>query len=108
MENWPVAPDGSCYGGINSFGFGGTNAHAVLSSSPDLQTKTTAPAGTILWPFSARSVPALRASLDNMRAYLHGLDEDDGRRRAVAQSRRRSGHSHHRVLRVDDRRELAA
>src|SRR5439155_18565626 len=34
IEPWPVAPDGRCYGGVNSFGFGGTNAHAVLATTP--------------------------------------------------------------------------
>lgn len=49
------------YAGINSFGYGGTNAHALLESAPPMEPPK-APAHTDLQllPFSARSEKALR------------------------------------------------
>lgn len=48
--------------GVNSFGFGGTNAHAVLVSAPATKVPlTTAPSGSpCVWTLSGRSKDALR------------------------------------------------
>ncbi|HXM58141.1 MAG TPA: SDR family NAD(P)-dependent oxidoreductase [Candidatus Dormibacteraeota bacterium] len=60
---WPGA-DGIA--GVSSFGFGGTNAHAVLAAPPP-QPSPAREGGAAerprLLPVSARSAPALRASL---------------------------------------------
>ena len=110
IEAWPVAPDGRCYGGLNSFGFGGTNAHAVLATTPtdQLNRSRISVEGPILWPVSARSIPALQTTLSETREFLKSLDEPDIRRRSVAQSRRRSAHPYRHAVVADNRNELLA
>lgn len=66
LHPWPTDPDGtrSFLTGINSFGFGGTNAHTVLDAAPPHAVPTPEPvtAGRAeLLPFSARSADGLRA-----------------------------------------------
>lgn len=57
--------------GVNSFGFGGTNAHAILQAPPARPTPT-APSetSTFLLPLSARSEPALRDLAAKYLAFL--------------------------------------
>ncbi|KAK6063375.1 Polyketide synthase-nonribosomal peptide synthetase 2 [Seiridium cupressi] len=60
---------------VNSFGFGGANAHAVLESYDNTKTKQSTPKSkdqTIFTPFifSAMSEQSLRASLDQYSTYL--------------------------------------
>ena len=106
LEEWPVAPDGCAYGGVNSFGFGGTNAHAVLSSAPAPSETNRTTVGPIVWPLSARSLPALRISADETKAAVQDLDDTELRRRAIAQARRRSVHLHRVGIVADNRDEL--
>ncbi len=67
------AADGERYAGVNSFGFGGTNAHAILSAAParaQPQDGDSAHAQYTL-PLSARHPDALRALAG---AYASALD----------------------------------
>ncbi len=62
--------------GVNSFGYGGTNAHAVLEEAPApskplvAQVTTAAVSAHKLVPLSARSETALRASAERLLARL--------------------------------------
>lgn len=62
--------------GINSFGFGGTNAHAVLQSLPEplatADETSSCPAEPLLFPLSARSPEALRALAEAYLVLLRG------------------------------------
>ncbi|MEO7275590.1 MAG: SDR family NAD(P)-dependent oxidoreductase [Vicinamibacterales bacterium] len=60
--------------GVNSFGFGGTNAHVVLQSAPRAAAgpRSAAAPQERLVPISARSAEALVAAAANLADYLTG------------------------------------
>lgn len=59
--------------GVNSFGFGGTNAHAILQAAPSSAGRTLQAAeanGAHLLTLSARSTESLRGLAEKYRAFL--------------------------------------
>lgn len=66
MQDWPQRGE-KRYAGVNSFGYGGTNAHAILSQAPvgpalkSPDEGAEAGPGPLLLPLSAQSPEALRA-----------------------------------------------
>jgi acyl transferase domain-containing protein/aryl carrier-like protein len=92
---WPTT-DGDRYAGVNSFGFGGTNAHVVLQSAPEPTAGLDEPAEPdrpVLIPVSARSPEAL-ADLARATAERLGEDQPDLRDVAYSTSLRRTHHEH--------------
>ncbi|MFB9994577.1 SDR family NAD(P)-dependent oxidoreductase [Deinococcus oregonensis] len=77
QQSWPTDPDGSqsFLTGINSFGFGGTNAHVVLDRAPAVQEAQATPGvqpaqpHAEFMPLSARSPEALRAVAEHFRDF---------------------------------------
>lgn len=84
-EDWPVRADGSRYAGLNSFGFGGTNAHVVVARAPQPEAPdqiVNAARHMHLLPLSARSKAALQDGAENLADFLRspeaaGLDLGD-------------------------------
>ncbi|MFB8757355.1 amino acid adenylation domain-containing protein [Streptomyces nigra] len=77
----PWRAPGPLVAGVNAFGFGGTNAHAVLEEAPARADETPpAPRGPHLLTLSARGADALRAAAGDLAAHLRahpGLSEAD-------------------------------
>lgn len=73
-EPWPET-SGPAIAGVNSFGFGGTSAHAVLEEfRPSHRTRPAQPSsGAMLLPISARSPKALH---DHAQRYLELVSKD--------------------------------
>lgn len=77
LTDWPAGDgEGRRYAGVNSFGFGGTNAHVVLEEAPAIPearsdlTARTRHAGPYPLPISARSPEALAAAARSFREFL--------------------------------------
>lgn len=105
----PLAlPAGSVIG-INSFGFGGTNAHAILAAAP-ARVVAAEPLAEALPPLllSARSAAALREQVVNW----HGIVQDTPPAMLAplvrGAARRRDHHPHRLVASAADGEQLAA
>ncbi|MCZ9351028.1 SDR family NAD(P)-dependent oxidoreductase [Streptomyces mutabilis] len=69
---------GRPYVGVNSFGFGGANAHIVLTRPPERDVEPApAPAGRLPVVVSARTPEALRDAVEQMAQHLELTDEGD-------------------------------
>lgn len=75
LEPWPDS-SATALASVNSFGFGGTNAHVVLEEAPEPSTggqmegALLAPGRAQLIPLSARNPEALRAVAQTYRGFL--------------------------------------
>lgn len=72
---WPNDSD-PLIAGINAFGFGGTNAHIIVSEAPQQPARPTTPARTpYMLPLSARTADALLEMAERYHEYLKTSDE---------------------------------
>jgi acyl transferase domain-containing protein/NADPH:quinone reductase-like Zn-dependent oxidoreductase/ubiquinone/menaquinone biosynthesis C-methylase UbiE/acyl carrier protein len=115
LEPWPDTAGHPRLAGVNAFGFGGTNAHIVLSEAPHSALAAPAPVGQVsaspsLLPLSARSPEALRALA---QAYVAFLQEPSHAALSLQTlgynlSRRRTHHDHRLALVVQSPQDLRA
>jgi acyl transferase domain-containing protein/acyl carrier protein len=78
VEQWPDTGAGPRLAGVNSFGFGGTNAHVILGAAPprpvdhldDRPDDGTRCARALLVPLSARGPEALEARARSLVSFL--------------------------------------
>jgi acyl transferase domain-containing protein/NADPH:quinone reductase-like Zn-dependent oxidoreductase/acyl carrier protein len=102
---WPANGRHPRLAGVNSFGFGGTNAHAVLAGWEPGDTATAGPGddrSTVLLPLSARSPEALAALAANWARWLEERPDLSLRDTASTAGTRRSHHLHRLAVAADD------
>lgn len=98
LEQMPDG-EGSAYVGVNSFGYGGTNAHAVLQEPPEpWPTATSAPTAPCPYvlPISARSENALKALAKSYLVWLSATGAPEMRDLCHSAALRRT-HFEHRL-----------
>ncbi len=67
---WPRPGDGSRFGAVSSFGFSGTNVHAVVREAPPAAPRPPADERPRIFPVSAKTAPALEARLRELARWL--------------------------------------
>ncbi len=113
VEPWP-ATNVPALAGVNSFGFGGTNAHVVLQEPPavsPIDIGTDEQLRPYLLPLSARSAEALQAVAESYRNFLIDKQADPSchfHDIAFSASLRRSHHDHRLALVAHSQEEAIA
>lgn len=74
---WPITKGAPRYGGVNSFGFGGSNVHIVLEGYDKPSPKSKNKKGLKVFTVSARHADALKASVENYIGYLQDKKNKD-------------------------------
>ncbi|MFV0137548.1 SDR family NAD(P)-dependent oxidoreductase [Streptomyces sp. HMX87] len=95
-ENRPLAEAERPVIGVNSFGFGGANAHAIVAAAPPRPEPfpPTAAPGELPVVVTARTAQALREALSRMADRLAAADQDDFYDIAYTSCLRRGQHEH--------------
>jgi len=69
LTPWPAS--GSRYAGVSSFGFGGTNAHIILSQAPNVKGEPRAERSQHLLKLTAKSAESLQQSATQTLQFLN-------------------------------------
>ncbi len=111
VEPFPAVGGGPRVAGVNSFGFGGANAHAIVGEPPAAAEQPPATtADSRAWPvmLSARSEESLRTAARNLAAWLEAGPDASPADLAYTLGVRRNHHSHRLTLPVRDFTQLSA
>jgi FkbH-like protein len=118
-EPWPRGGDRVRRAGVSAFGISGTNAHVVLEEAPEDCVRPAAEdsvrpeaeaqsAGPVLFPLSARTVPALRQQAGRLHDFLAGRPRSPLPDVAATLAHHRTHFEHRAVIRAAHRDELLA
>lgn len=111
LEMWPEEKP-VAYAGVNSFGYGGTNAHVLLQEAPVRDIPARTPEfdrdHPLLIPLSAHSESALKALVKKYRDVLFNTERPDILLADLAYTTtlRRSHHTHRLGMVVSSRQQL--
>jgi acyl transferase domain-containing protein len=105
---WPAKQGETYKAGINSFGWGGTNAHAVLEQYVNHQDVQKAPQASFALPLSAKSPQALLAYAKQYAALLEACDDDKFRSVCIATALVKAELDHRHLFSGTSREELLA
>ncbi|MFF3849235.1 SDR family NAD(P)-dependent oxidoreductase [Streptomyces sp. NPDC002328] len=107
---WPHHPDRPRRAGVSAFGISGTNAHVVLEEPARdegvAQSECAESAGQLLFPLSARSLPALRGQAGRLAGALRERPELTLTGVAATLALHRTHFEHRAVVQAGDRAEL--
>ncbi len=105
VTKWPSAKK-RAYASINSFGYGGTNAHVLVEGYENAESQTpTAQERARLFPISARSEKALKQTAVNLLDHIKGSDVNlDDLHYSLAH--RRSHHHNRLAIKANSMEEL--
>lgn len=114
-QPWPTG-EGPALAGVNSFGYGGTNAHVVLQGLPAAADRgrnpalaaepdTTGRSACQLFPLSARSTEALRAAASAMQQFVAASPADVTLYDIASNAALRRSHHDHRLAVVAHSKE---
>ena len=98
--------DGPLMVGVNSFGFGGTNAHVVLEEGPTPRRRRRVPKGPVPLFLSARTEGALRDYARALAPVVEAADDREFYDAAWALATRRERMAHGAALFAEDRAGL--
>ncbi|WP_260867559.1 type I polyketide synthase [Streptomyces sp. SAJ15] len=95
---------------VSSFGYSGTNSHAILEQAPPAEAPAAPAAETgppvLAWPVSARDADALRAQAERLRSHLAAADAPRPLDLAYSLATTRAALEHRAVLLGRDAEEL--
>ncbi|MFI0767740.1 SDR family NAD(P)-dependent oxidoreductase [Streptomyces sp. NPDC021218] len=94
----PATVGGRAVAGVNSFGFGGANAHAIVADPPPAPDRPRPPRSPVPLLVSARTAKALSAAAEATATHLDETTPDDLYDLAHTSCLRRGRHEHRAVV----------
>ncbi len=109
---WPTLANETLKAGVNSFGWGGTNAHTLIeeyrAEKKEVEDQLTLKHGQLVLPLSAKSDQALKAYAKSFKAHLQETSEEFFTNSLISASVRKPKLSHGRLIFGKDQKELLA